>query len=101
MGQITFIPVDTILYIESEGNFVKVHTQGGPKLANYNFKQLIAVLDPKVFSRIHKSYIVNHDFIEMIEPYFHGDYHVTLRGGSKIKLSRNYKDSLDLILHQF
>lgn len=99
-GQITFIPVSTILSIESEGNFVKVHTQEGPKLANYTFKQLSAILDPKVFTRIHKSHIVNVDFIEIIEPYFHGDYHVVLKGGSKIRLSRNYKDSLDLILHQ-
>jgi two-component system LytT family response regulator len=99
-GKITFIPVSTILSIESEGNFVKVHTQEGQKLASYTFKQLEAILDPKVFTRIHKSYMVNLDFIESIEPYFHGDYHLVLTDGSKIKLSRNYKDSLDLILHQ-
>lgn len=100
-GLITFIPVDTILSIESEGNFVKVHTLSGTKIASYTFKQLMEVLDPKTFARIHKSHIINLGFVEMVEPHFHGDHFVTLKGGNKLKLSRNYKESLDLILNQY
>jgi two-component system LytT family response regulator len=100
-GQITFIPVETVLTIESEGNFVKVHTSSGMKMANYTFKQLSEILDPKIFVRVHKSHIVNRNFVEKVEPYFHGDHFVILKGGSKIKLSRNYKASLDVILNQY
>jgi two-component system LytT family response regulator len=99
-GRITFVPVESILSIESEGNFVKVHAQTGIKLANYTFKQLLEILDPKLFVRIHKSHIVNIDWIEMIETHFHGDYHIILKDGSALKLSRNYKESLDRILGQ-
>jgi two-component system, LytTR family, response regulator len=96
-GKISFIPVDSIHFIESEGNFVKINTQSGLKAGNYTFKQLDLLLDPEKFIRIHKSFIVNVDQIEMIEPYFHGDYQVLLKDGSKLKLSRNYKHSLDRI----
>lgn len=99
-SQITFVPTDTIFTIESEGNFVKLHTQTGMKLGNYTFKQLEQMLDPSQFVRIHKSTIVNIQFIEMMEPHFHGDYFITLKNGAKVKLSRNYKESLDLILSQ-
>jgi two-component system LytT family response regulator len=98
-GQITFVPVEIIFNIESEGNFVKLHTQDGVKLANYTFKQLEQILDPSQFVRIHKSNIVNINCIETMESYFHGDYIITLKSGSKLKLSRNYKESLDHILN--
>jgi len=100
-SQITLIPVDTIFAIESEGNFVKVHMTSGTKTANYTFKQLSEILDPKTFVRIHKSHIINRDFVEKVEPYFHGDHFVFLRGGTKIKLSRNYKEALETILNQY
>lgn len=98
--QVTFIPVENIMFIESEGNFVNIHTQSGMKIANYTFKQLHPILDPQIFMRIHKSFMVNFDYIERIEPYYHGDYHVFLKNGKKLKLSRNYKESLDKILKQ-
>ena len=97
-GRISFIPVDNIIFIESEGNFVKINMAGGIKAGNYTFKQLETMLDPNKFLRIHKSFIVNLDYIEIIEPYFHGDYTVILNNGTKLKLSRNYKASLDRIM---
>ena len=93
------MPVEIIFSIESEGNFVKLHTQDGIKLANYTFKQLEQILDPSQFVRIHKSNIVNVNWIETMESYFHGDYIITLKSGIKLKLSRNYKESLDHILN--
>ncbi|HEY8937861.1 MAG TPA: LytTR family DNA-binding domain-containing protein [Cyclobacteriaceae bacterium] len=98
-GQITLVPVETIFNIESEGNFVKIHTQQGIKLGNYTFKQLEQILDPSQFVRIHKSNIVNIHWIEMMESHFHGDYIITLKNGVKLKLSRNYKESLDHIIN--
>lgn len=92
--RISFVEVAEINYIESEGNFVKFHTQEGMKLGNYTFKQLQELLDPQKFVRIHKSFMVNTDHIQYLEPHFHGDYFVFLKGGHQLKLSRSYKDSL-------
>lgn len=92
--RISFVEVAEITYIESEGNFVKIHTREGMKVGNYTFKQLQELLDPQKFVRIHKSFMVNTDHIQYLEPHFHGDYFVFLKGGHKLKLSRSYKESL-------
>ncbi|WP_423146274.1 LytR/AlgR family response regulator transcription factor [Rubrolithibacter danxiaensis] len=97
-GKISFVPVDTISFIESEGNFVRLYTGSESRTANYTFKQLSDLLDPEKFARIHKSHIVNIDHIEIIEPYLHGDSYILLKDGTKLKLSRNYKSSLEKIL---
>jgi two-component system, LytTR family, response regulator len=100
-GKILLVPVEEIDYVESESNFVKVHTATGMKIASYTCKQLEELLDPKKFIRIHKSYLVNVTRVESVEPHFHGDYLLSLKSGTRLKLSRNYKDKLELILNQY
>jgi two-component system LytT family response regulator len=100
-GRILFVPTDEIYYVESESNFVKVYTPGGMHVANYTCKQLEELLDPKQFTRIHKSFLVNIEQIHSVETHFHGDYLIKLKNGGLLKLSRNYKNKLDLILNQY
>lgn len=97
-GRIFFLPLDTVKYIESEGNFVKFVTEEGQKLGNYTFKQLNKLVDPKQFIRIHKSFIVNKNYIDSVEPHFHGDYVVHLKDGYTLRMSRNFNEGLQLIL---
>lgn len=99
-GRIYLTPVDTISYIESEGNFVKVFVNQEMKIASYTFKQLEKILDPRQFLRVHKSYIVNINKIEALEPYSYGDYVIHTQSKNQIKLSRNYKGALHQIMYQ-
>ena len=96
--RISFVEVEDIWYVESEGNFVKFHTKEGVRIGNFTFKQLQDLLDPEKFIRIHKSFMVNIEVIQYLEPYFHGDYFVFLKDGQKLRMSRNYKDSLSHLL---
>lgn len=98
-GKITFVPVNQILFVESEGNFVKIHSESGTKIGGYTFKTLIPLLNPAQFVRIHKSFIVNIDAIESLEPHFHGDYIIHLKNGQKLRLSRNYNECLKQIMN--
>ncbi|WP_184547799.1 LytR/AlgR family response regulator transcription factor [Mucilaginibacter sp. FT3.2] len=100
-GNTIVVAVDEIKFIEAQGNFVHLHTHNHVRVGNYTFKKLLQILDPDRFIQIHKSFIVCVDFIEIIEPYFHGDYILTLKDKdkTKLKLSRNFKPSLDLILN--
>jgi two-component system LytT family response regulator len=100
-GRIQLIPTEQVYYVESEGSFVKLHTAQGMQLASYTCKQLEGLLDPRKFIRVHKSYLVNVDQIESLEPHFHGDYLIYLRNGTQLRLSRNFRDKLGLILNQF
>jgi two-component system LytT family response regulator len=55
-------------------------------------------LDPRRFARIHRSTIVAVDRIREMRPSFHGEYAVILRDGTRLKLSRSYRDRLATIV---
>lgn len=47
------------------------------------------------FARIHRSTIVNLDFVEEVQSWFHGDYVIILRDGTRLKMSRRYKRNFE------
>jgi two-component system LytT family response regulator len=51
-------------------------------------------LDPEQFVRIHRSTMVNLERVRELEPYFHGDYVLKLLDGTRLTLSRTYRDRL-------
>jgi DNA-binding LytR/AlgR family response regulator len=51
-------------------------------------------LDPGRFVRVHRSYIVNLDFLEQIEPLDTGDARLLLKDGSRVPCSRRYRSAL-------
>jgi two-component system LytT family response regulator len=53
-----------------------------------------AQLDPAKFRRVHRSAIVNVERITELQPLFSGEYSILLQDGTKLTLSRNYKDKL-------
>jgi two-component system, LytTR family, response regulator len=55
-------------------------------------------LPPEKFMRISRSTIVNLERIQELQPMFHGEYVVLLRNGTKLTLSRSYRDKLDQLL---
>jgi two-component system, LytTR family, response regulator len=100
-GKIIFVPVEDIIWIESAGAFTKLHFKNGFKTHNPSLKQLEETLDPNQFLRVHKSYIANIAHVKTIEPYFHGEYIITMSNEVTLKLSRGYKETLDSILNQY
>lgn len=48
-----------IHYFQAEGDYSRVFADSGSYLANYSLKALEERLDPKLFFRCHRSYIVN------------------------------------------
>jgi len=59
---------------------------------------LEARLDPTSFIRIHRTAIVNVDRIKELQPLFHGEYAVILKNGTRLTLSRSYRDKLDQLM---
>jgi two-component system LytT family response regulator len=51
-------------------------------------------LDPRRFTRIHRSTIVNLARIQELQPTFNGEYTVILNSGAKLTLSRSYRDAV-------
>lgn len=90
-----FLNVSAIDWFESSGNYVKIHSADKTYMIRSSLKALEEKLDPRKFLRIHNSIIVNVDCVREIEPWFTGDFEVTLQNGTKLKMSRNYKDIFD------
>lgn len=88
------IKVDDIDWIESAGNYARLHTSKGSFLIRSTLKDLEKALDPAVFGRVHRSAIVNLDRIAEIRHESFGDYTISLLSGQRLRLSRHYKRNI-------
>jgi two-component system LytT family response regulator len=93
-GRIYFLETKDIDWIEAEGNYVSVHSARKSHLLRETISSLESQLDPKKFVRIHRSSIVRLDFIQEMQPWFHGEYRVILNDGTQLTLSRNHREKL-------
>jgi len=89
-----FVKSNEIMYISADEKYVKLHTAEDTYLIRETMSRIERHLDPAVFVRIHRSYIVNIDFIKEIQPWSHGDYIVILKNGAKLNLSRRFSERL-------
>jgi len=93
--RIVFLPLREIVRLSAEGNYVRVRTARGQEhQVRETLAHLEGRLDPERFARVHRSEIVNVDFVAEVHPVFHGDYTVRLRNGEEVRLSRRYQDRL-------
>jgi two-component system, LytTR family, response regulator len=93
-----FVPVEEIYFFEGAGDSVLLHKEKSKHFINESLTSLEGRLDPNVFIRIHRSTIVNVNFIQTMQPYFNSELHITLKNGAQVKLSRNYRDRLNAFL---
>jgi DNA-binding LytR/AlgR family response regulator len=84
--KIKFIPVEDILYLQADGDYVAIYTAEGHWLKEQTMKYSEEQLPPDRFIRIHRSYIVNVNQIGRIERYGE-QQQVILSNGMKIKIS--------------
>lgn len=92
-NNINVIPVDRIRYFEAQDDYVMIYTQEGRFLKQKTMKFFASHLDPELFCRVHRSYIVRIDNIERLEPYDKDSWVVVLNGGEKLRVSRSgYKE---------
>lgn len=93
-GRVYFVKVDDIDYCEAAGNYACLHTGGRTHLIRETMNSLEARLDAEVFVRIHRSVIVNVERIHEIQSTFGGESIVKLRDGTRLTMSRTYRDAL-------
>ncbi len=91
-GKITFLPVEEIEWVEAQGDYVCLHTPGKKHLLREKISVLEEQLSPDRFLRIHRSTIVNVNRVKEMQPLYHGDYAVLLYDGTRLTLSRSFRD---------
>lgn len=96
-GRVSFLKAEEIDWIEGEGNYARLHVNKQSHLIRETMNQLEAKLDPARFLRIHRSTIVNTERIKEIQPLFNGAYGVQLKDGTRLTLSRGYRERLRVL----
>ncbi|KKO89934.1 MULTISPECIES: LytR/AlgR family response regulator transcription factor [Sphingobacterium] len=87
--QIKIIPIDTVKYLESYDDYVKIHTKDGMYLKNKTMAFFEKSLDPNQFVRIHRSFIIKVDQLAKLEPYEKDSYIAALTSGEKLNISKS------------
>ena len=78
---VSFVSMQDILLVQREDRSTVIYTQGGGRyVTSDSLGETEARLDPEVFFRCHKSYIINLNAISDITPYGRWTYVVRLRG---------------------
>lgn len=83
-----FIDINDIRMFESDGNYVKVYFDRFRPLILRSLNSLEERLDPKLFFRANRKFIVNLNWINGIENWFNGGLQVSLKDGEKVEISR-------------
>ncbi len=86
------VRTSAIQWIEAEDNYIRLHVEGTSFLLRQTMAGILGRLDPRQFRRIHRSAIVNLDCIKELQPWTSGDHLVIMRDGTKLTLSRTYRD---------
>jgi two-component system LytT family response regulator len=85
-----FVPAAEIVRLSAEGNYVRIHTRTGSHELRETLAHLESRLDGRRFVRVHRSEIVNLDFVGEIQKHFHGDLIAVLKNGDAVRVSRRY-----------
>jgi two-component system, LytTR family, response regulator len=93
-GRMVAIDVDTIDWIQAEGDYARVHAGGKSYLVARALAELERRLDADRFTRIHRSAIVNRARIREMVPEGSRRHTVVLKDGTRLVLSRRRADSL-------
>jgi hypothetical protein len=85
--EIHFIPVNRIQYIEANGDYVLIYTDESKYLKDRTMKYWETHLPDDLFVRIHRSFIINIEWIAKIELFEKETYKVQLKNGNSLKAS--------------
>ncbi len=92
------LPVDSIYYIESADDYVAIQTEAVTHIKLDRLNKLEAKLDPRQFCRIHRSYLLNINYLSGIETETKDTKIAILTNGKQLPISRSGYSSLKKLL---
>ncbi len=95
-GQFHFFRYDEIIWLESSGNYVRLHGSERGAFIRATMKSLAARLAPDNFLRIRNTAIINLDAVLEVRSLKNGRFLFVLRNGPELASSRGYHDKLSV-----
>lgn len=97
-GRILFMNVSDIRWIGAEENYVRISTETESHLLRETMTHIEEKLDPQMFLRVHRSSIVNLQYVKEVRTEKDGEFAVLLANGQKIAMSRTYRSRIQGLL---
>ncbi len=94
LGKEFLVPAADIEWLQAAGNYVNLRVRGRDYPLRTTMAQIEEQLDPATFRRVHRSWMVNLDRVDRIEPVESGDARIVLQDGAVVPCSRRYRDAL-------
>lgn len=98
--EITLLKQSSIAWVDAAGDYCCLHADGETHIKRTTLKNLLDDLDPMRFKRVHRSTIVNLDYIEKVIPHTKGEFFLELGDMDRIKVSRNYREVIKEFLSE-
>jgi len=86
--KVTLIPVGKLEYAEALDDYVQLVSEGKKHLKQQTISGLESSLDPALFVRVHRSFVVNLERVTRIEPYGKDSRVAILSNGARLPVSR-------------
>ena len=92
--KLVVVKLSDVSWIEADGDYMRVHSNGHALLVRMTMRELELRLDPALFVRAHRSAVVNVEFVTSVDTLPHGEYVATLKDGVRVRIGRMYKPAL-------
>ncbi len=96
--KITLFKIEEIRWVEAQGNYALLNLGSLNHLLREKMDALEKKLNPVKFVRIHRSAIINVDFIKEIQIWGRGEQKIAMSGGKIFTVSRTYRNGFDNFL---
>jgi two-component system LytT family response regulator len=97
-GRVVLVDVEQLDWIEADGDHVRLHARDGQYLVRETLASVQRRLPPSHFVRIHRSTIVNAQRVREVIPHVNREAVVVLTDGTRLKLSRGYRENVKALL---
>jgi two-component system LytT family response regulator len=97
---VTVLPVETIDFVKAEDDYVLLHAGGRNHLKQQTLGSLEEALPKERFVRIHRSYLLNLDRLQRVEPSGTGAPTAVLADGTRLPVSRAGAQRLNEVLRR-
>ncbi len=88
-GQLHFIAIDKITYIEAQDDYILLHHEGRALMKTQTLSDIETQLDSRQFVRIHRSYLINLQQLNRIERINKDSVVAVLQDGKQLPVSRS------------
>lgn len=84
------LPIEEIIYLEASGDYTIISTKNDQFVSSSGIGKLEEIMNPDTFIRVHRSTIVNVNYLKEIERHFNGGMIVKMQSGKSFPVSRTY-----------